>query len=71
VVSTSVIIQGNWCTSVSFWPVRNLVQLSDGPSLYTRWQEQGIFVLFHPSIHSCCHRTSDPNFPFNKNMSGK
>jgi hypothetical protein len=38
-----------WRSFVSCWPVKNLTELANGPTLYTRWQGQGTAFFYRQS----------------------
>jgi hypothetical protein len=42
----------------SFWPVKNLSELADGPTLYVRWWGEGVFCLVCQSPVSVVERDS-------------
>ena len=39
----------------NFWPVKNLVELADGPILHVRWQGQAICFVSSANRYQYCY----------------
>jgi len=52
----------------SFWPVKNLSELADGPTLYVRWRGEGVFSLARQSPISVVGQRLAPCLPLENVM---